>query len=607
MIHPTWRGMIALIPLLAACDLRAPVTADPFDGGLPLDRGAAVDGAIVVPDSGVLPPADATVLPDGPIITDGPAPLCKPPGPATTVHQDPAKTMSLALPALAKLNWVGISGAAKGEAAGAIQLDKVSAIALAFPAGGYSRDAQARLELLRFKLAADLTTGKLGTLTVLGSGTGGMSKEGNPDHKEASWQVETTSAMAPSSLRNFMLASSLNRSYAQLTNLPLLLSHQTKSHLIRVTLEARKGQFVLSAAVVNRAHYQSDTDVTFAQAEDLSNGTAVAVAGRKDGFFCDVGPIAKRPEADIIWVMDESGSMNDNRYDIAKNAATFYAKAKAAGLDFRMGVTGVKAPGTGVVPGKFCSRSSTDKYDDGGDDRFLKPAEKATFDGCITNPPYYEGGKEFGLSNLYEAILRHLPRKANDATKIRPNAHLAIIVATDEAPQELKPGGFFLGKDGFLDYNDYRGAACQLTKDKQTKVDALIKPILELVLGKSNKEGKATVHLLGGLCNNACKAEYPRGYEDLVKATTGQAGDICQPNLGSTLQLIINSISATASPRTLKHVPISSTLTVEVQGLALPRSRVSGFMYNPAGNSLTFNKVLIKPGHTVVAAYRRFL
>ena len=39
----------------------------------------------------------------------------------------------------------------------------------------------------------------------------------------------------------------------------------------------------------------------------------------------------RRPEADIIWVMDESGSMNDNRYDIVNNAAALFAKAKAAG------------------------------------------------------------------------------------------------------------------------------------------------------------------------------------------------------------------------------------------------------------------------------------
>ena len=602
MHRPRLRALLVLVPLVLACNLRAPVQPDPGDGGvLPTP-----DSAKVPPDARVLPPADATVLPDGALPLDGSQPLCKNPGPATTRHNDPARNMTLVLPSTAQASWAGIANPVKGEAAVAIQLDKVSAAVVSFPAGSYSRDAQARLELLRIKISADLTTSGLGKLTVLGSGTGGMSREGNPDLKEASWLVEPQKAQAPSTLRNFIISSTLNRTHAQLTGLPLLLAHESTALLIRATLEARLGQFVLSVAVANQTHYKDGADGTFAQVEDLSNGSAVASFGRLDAFYCDVGPIAKRPEADIIWVMDESGSMNDNRYDIVRNAATLYAKAKAAGLDFRMGVTGVKAPGANVLPGKFCSKATTDKYDDGGTDRFLTQGEKATFDACVTNPPYYEGGKEFGLSNLYEGIIRHLPRKANDPAKIRPKAHLAVIVATDETPQELKPGGFFLGKDGFLDYLDYQGTTCTLSKEKQAKVNELIKPIIDLVTGKTNAEGKATVHLLGGLCNNGCKAEQSHGYAELVKATSGQMGDVCQPNLGSTLQLIINSISAVASPRTLRNVPISATLTVEVQGVPLARSRVHGYMYNAAGNSLTFNKVLIKPGHTVVAGYRRF-
>jgi len=589
--------------MVFACDLRAPVMPDPFDGGpTPLS-----DSGQIKPDQGVVPPADATVLPDGNIITDSSQPLCKHVGPAITRHNDPARNMTLVLRSTATVSWAGIANAVKGEAAAAIQQDKVSAAVVSFPAGTYSRDAQARLELLRIKFSADLSTSGLGKLTVLGSGTGGKSREGNPDHKEASWLVESAKAQAPSTLRNFLISSALNRNHAQLTGLPLLLANEGKAVLIRATLEARKGQFVLSVAAANQDHFKSDTETTFTHVEDLSNGSAVATFGLLARFYCDVGPIAKRPEADIIWVMDESGSMNDNRYDIVNNAAALFAKAKAAGLDFRMGVTGVKSPGPNVLPGKFCSKKTSDKYDEGGTDRFLKQGEKATFDSCVTNPPYYEGGKEFVLSNLFEGIIRHLPRKANDPAKIRPDAHLAVIVATDETPQELKPGGFFLGKDGFLESSDYRGPSCTLSSEKQKKVNELIKPILNLVTGKSHKAGgKATVHLLGGLCNNGCKAELPHGYAELVKATNGQMGDLCQPNLGSTLQLIIKSVSAKASPRTLKNIPISATLTVEVQGVALQRSRVHGFMYNAAGNSLTFNKVLIKPGHTVVAGYQRF-
>ncbi len=589
---------LLLVPLTMACDHRYPVIGD--------EAGFQPDYFIPAGDAGVPDVGDATVLPDVVVPLDGGTP-CRAPTLGAVRHDDPSKTIALVLPPRSKVQWIRIQKPNLIESAAAVQLGKVAGMAVSFPSGGYAMDAQARLELLRVKLANDLVVGNLGKLTVRGSGAVGKSQEGYPDIKEAVWLVETNIPLAPSALRNFVLASALNRPYSQLKDLPFLYESQSTAVLVRATMEARQGQFLLSAAVVDRDLFQSDAHTAFLDAEDLSNGTAMAPYAYKDGFYCDVGPIAKRPEADIIWVMDESGSMNDNRADIAKNALTFFSKAKAAGLDFRMGITGVKAPGPGVTPGKFCSHLNiADKYHDGGDDRFLKPGEKGIFESCILNPPYYEGGKEFVLTGAYEAILGHLPRKENDPSKIRKGAHLAVIIATDETPQELKPGGYFQGKDGFLDYTDYRGTACQLSAEKQKKVNQHIKPLLDLVMGKKVAGGTATVHMLGGLCKNSCKAELPHGYAELVKATSGQMGDICQKNLGPTLQLIINSVSASASPRVLKFVPISSTLTVDVQTVALQRSRLKGFMYTAANNSLTFNAIKVKPGHTVVAAYRRY-
>ena len=42
----------------------------------------------------------------------------------------------------------------------------------------------------------------------------------------------------------------------------------------------------------------------------------------------------------------------------------------------------------------------------------------------------------------------------------------------------------------------------------------------------------------------------------------GQVGDVCQKNLGKTLQLIINSISGKSSPAVLEYVPMSASLAV---------------------------------------------
>jgi hypothetical protein len=108
------------------------------------------------------------------------------------------------------------------------------------------------------------------------------------------------------------------------------------------------------------------------------------------------------------------------------------------------------------------------------------------------------------------------------------------------------------------------------------------------------------------MCGNGCDAEIAYGYKELAAARSGQLGDVCQKNLGPTLQVILSSIASSASPRPLQHVPISSSLVVEANGLRLPRSMAQGYTYNAAANALTFINVQVVKGTVVGAAYRRF-
>jgi len=252
--------------------------------------------------------------------------------------------------------------------------------------------------------------------------------------------------------------------------------------------------------------------------------------------------------------------------------------------------------------GKLCSDGSGAAADDGGPDRFLLSGEQALFTSCIKNPPYYEGGSEFGLTNGYWAVKNHLPRAANAPNKVRQGAHLAVIFVTDEAAQELKQGeGDLFGEEGFLSYLDYKRSNCELTPSKATRLTGFIKPVLDLFTSS-----QASVHVIGGGCENSCNAEIAYGYQELVTGLEGQMGDVCQHDLSATLQVIINAIAASASPRMLAHIPISSTLTVDADGKRLERSRTLGWVYNASSNSLTFINLQIAKGTVVTASYRRF-
>jgi len=204
-------------------------------------------------------------------------------------------------------------------------------------------------------------------------------------------------------------------------------------------------------------------------------------------------------------------------------------------------------------------------------------------------------GAEFGLVNAMAAVERHLPRAVNQPTKIREGAKLAIIIATDELPNSLL---------GILNF----GIAnpCTLQSFMESELDKALDPYRDLFSGTTDPEAKAVVNLIAGVCNNNCGALVAHGYQELVQETGGMIGDVCQHDLGNTLQEMVDHIVGTVSPVKLQHVPISATLAVSLDGIAVKRSRSHGFDYHAATNSLTFVGVPYKKGTLVTAGYRRW-
>jgi len=436
------------------------------------------------------------------------------------------------------------------------------------------------------------------SVTQLSSGSSKTSHDGFPTVVMTQLAIKMGSAMNPPAVRNALFGTLMGKQVTKLP--PTNFGPNQQDHILRFQTLLRKDARVLVMGAIGAANMVNNPAVpTGIHLDDLSNGTGLAKNTDGETVECDPFILSGNPVADIIWVVDESGSMSNNRDDVAANAKDFFSRALTSGLDFRMAVTGVCNPsGTySSAVGTFCSVVSTTSSHDGGPDRFLMPTEQAIFEGCVKNPPGYEGGSEYGLTNAREAVKKHLPRAANDPTKVRLNATLVLIIATDEAPQELKSG-----IPGFS--SNYK--VCQLPANVQNQVNGLIQPDMDLYTGKSNPQAKSIVHMVGGVCNNQCSAEIGHGYNELVKATGGITADVCQSNLGATLQIILDTISGQASPAKLEYVPISASLAVAVDTNQLERSRVKGFDYAPSSNTLIFIGIPFPTGSQVMASYRRF-
>ncbi len=540
------------------------------------------------------------------------------------LRSDKAGDWHVALEKDAKYGALKITGASANMAAASINHDKATAEVAGFIVSrAAGSNIQTELSSILNTLSAN-PPGSGGTITVQASGSQSKSHDRYDLLEGTLLSLTGGSSADVSTVRNDLMARLLGKTTAELGNLSPVFGSSSSAFTIRFSMVRRfdfkkdtagklvldakgyptdngdssKWRLVIMGAVASTKNYQDPKRSTGILTDDLSNGTALALASDKVGNECDVATIDKIPKADILWVSDESGSMNNNRDDVVKHAADFFKRALAMGLDFRMGITNVVPKGqTGY--GKFCSQASTNKNDTGGVDRFLLPTEQTAFISCIRNPPGYTGGHspgEYGLINAKAALTGHLPRSASDPGKFRKDAFIIIIVLTDQiaAAVESAVGSGYANK-------------CQLPSTIQASTNTLLQPFISLFSGSLDPEAIISKFLvIGGVCNNSCKAMIAHGYNELVKLFGGQIGDVCQKNLGSTMQVFLDSIVAGASPITLDYVPISSSMAVSVDGTVVSRSRTNGFDYRTANNSLILISTKYGKGSRVLASYKRW-
>ncbi len=362
------------------------------------------------------------------------------------------------------------------------------------------------------------------------------------------------------------------------------------------TYRAEVAQTLYMGAVVRRADYDNRMRPTSIFADDMANGTGSTVSGNGESIECEQYYADRPASADIIWIIDESGSTSSDRQRIADNAAAFFLKAVDAGLDFRMGVTDMNDTGPGGQVGIFSSRDAAASTGD----RWLLPTEPTAFSDAIgdpSGPDTGDGGSEHGLTQGRNAMLRHLPRDSSDPAKVRDDAKLVVIYVTDEKPDEIEDAGI-------LSEGNNQPNATQVTQ---------IINFLAPYLAEFENEN-AIAHLISeplpfvaSTCSSG-GSEHAFGYYELIQALGGQAGSICADDLGPVLDAMIDSIIGDASPISLSKVPISASISVARDGVLVFRSRNQGWDFRSSSNSIIFFNMPFDPANPsdVVVSYRRW-
>ncbi len=372
------------------------------------------------------------------------------------------------------------------------------------------------------------------------------------------------------------------------------------SFLVTVTtiFRADAARTDVMIAIAPRADAESRTSQTVLRIGDLTNTTAVAAKSKTSGFACQLFAGANPPKADILWTVDTSGSMSDDQERIGRAAKGIFDRLRLAGVDFRMAVinAGSQAPNLDT-PG-FDWISGTDA---GGPDELCR---RVTYAQCPlvateTKRPYAMGGS--GEEPTAAAVLTHFALwdrekkgETNPNKKLREGARFVTFHVSDEPgsndftryfrntndPQLAKPWG-----------TTYNAATRANIVDYFVRNQIITFGILPAATQPCANNAVNDLH--------RCVVEANGG--SVITITTATEAQI-----EASFSTIADLVGATVSPYKMAAWPVSSTMTVRVNGATAPRSRNDGWDFDAATRTLYWYGITHRPkkGDEVVVEAR---
>ncbi len=286
------------------------------------------------------------------------------------------------------------------------------------------------------------------------------------------------------------------------------------------------------------------------------------------------------PKADILLVVDDSGSMSDKQMSLASNFASFIQYANATNTDYQIGVITTTQDETPCPPlfpcpgvpgaGKLVQKNGV------GPILTRATPNLASAFSTLVNVGTDGSGTETGLSTAVMALTS--PRISNEnAGFLRFDANLAIVVISDAGDQSVQPVTYYLDRlvnvKGFNRLSMFTFSA--------------IGPYLPMAPAGCTYDG-------GG---------DPLRYSAVVTYTSGVQDEICSASWATTLQNLGRTAFGYRTQFYLNNTPDlgARPLDVQINGVAVP---ASGWTYDAASNAVIFTPTTTPAaGETLTVTY----
>lgn len=285
---------------------------------------------------------------------------------------------------------------------------------------------------------------------------------------------------------------------------------------------------------------------------------------------------------DILWVIDNSGSMANSQANLAANFQSFISRFSQLNYDFHMGVTT-----TDAYLAHHYNNNNRSRLRDGVGSNLTgvriidrdTPNLTQTF---ITNMTQGINGN--GDERAFSSFLHALNNPLN-AGFLRPGAFLSIIIVSDE--DDFSHMDWQNGVHSYFFTENYNHPSIFSIQHFVDKLDELT----DSEPGGIRNYSVSTISIMDAQCLadlNQNSQKVSQRYQQLADATGGTKGSLCG-DFGSTLQMISDKVIELSTVFKLSREPIKESIRVFVDGVEIPESAANGWTYDAANWSISFH------------------
>jgi hypothetical protein len=311
--------------------------------------------------------------------------------------------------------------------------------------------------------------------------------------------------------------------------------------------------------------------------------------------FTQTSSSVTNDKIDILFVVDNSGSMQPLQTNMLNNFNSFISNFITKGYDFQIGVTTTDAylsmPQYDNKPSLAYLRDGVGHTHTGYP--IITPTTPNIISTFVTNAN--QGDQGSGDERAFSSFQVTL-QSSNNASFHRPDAFLAIVILSDEDDFSDETRG----ENSGIDHN---------YNDPNLDTVASYESFLDSFTGSQSPATRTWNVSAIAVLDSACLASHGHDapttiigqrYIQLANDSDGVLGSVCDTSYADSLNLISDKIIELSTQFALSRVPDPSTIVVTVNGSIVPEDATNGWTYNSSANSIVFHGSAIPPqGSTI--------